>query len=165
MPWRERRRFEWRTSGQLKAFGLLDTSPEVSFVIIIIADFPPIQLGFGFELTGVGGILGINRSLALDPLRSAFRSHTIDNTLFLKDPVSQGGQVAQNIAAIFPTLDGHYVFGPLVQISWGEPVLVTAELGFIITFPDPVALAILGYIVPGRPGRPAAADPLVPHFG
>lgn len=136
---------------QLKAFALLDTKPEVSFVIIISADFPPIELGFGFSLTGVGGLLGINRTMSLDTLRAAFRNHSIDNTLFLQDPASQAGQIVQNIASIFPIMDGHFVFGPFVQISWGEPILVVAELGFILTLPDPVRLAILGAIVAALP--------------
>lgn len=141
---------------QLKAFGLLDTimpdgSEGFSFVIIIIADFVPIQLGFGFELTGVGGILGINRTMSSDALRAAFRAHTIDKTLFLTDPASQGTQITQNIAAIFPIMPGDFVFGPMVQISWGEPEIVTAEIAVVVTMPDPVVLAILGYIVVAVP--------------
>ena len=34
-----------------------------SLLIIITAEFPPIQLGFGFTLIGVGGLLGLNRTV------------------------------------------------------------------------------------------------------
>ena len=142
---------------QLAAFGLLNTQPEVSFVIIISADFPPIELGFGFALSGVGGLLGINRSLNTDALRSAFRSHTLDDIVFLKgDIASQAPTLVQGISAIFPPLDAHYVIGPFVTITWGEPAIITAELGIIISLPDPVSLAILGAVVVGVPDPDAA---------
>ena len=53
----------------VKAIGLLTTrmpdgSKGFSLVVIIAAEgFPPIQLGFGFTLTGIGGLLGINRTV------------------------------------------------------------------------------------------------------
>lgn len=134
---------------QLKAFGLLDTDP-VSFVVIIVADFPPIELGFGFALTGVGGLLGVNRTLALDALQSAFRAHTVDNMLFLTDPVSQGPQLVQNITAVFPPMPDHFVIAPMIQLSWGE-VLLTADIGLIVSFPDPASLALVGEVVVSVP--------------
>ena len=56
----------------VKAVGLLTTrmpdgSKGFALVVIITAeDFPPIQLGFGFTLTGIGGLLGINRTVMVD---------------------------------------------------------------------------------------------------
>ncbi len=52
----------------LKAFGLLETrqpngEPGFSLVIVISSEFTPIPLGFGFSLTGVGGLLGLNRTV------------------------------------------------------------------------------------------------------
>jgi len=52
----------------LTAFGLLTTKlPDgkdgFSLVISILAEFQPIQIGFGFALTGVGGLIGINRQI------------------------------------------------------------------------------------------------------
>src|SRR5262249_18525584 len=76
----------------VKPFGLLDTkladgSPGYSFAIIISAEFTPIQLGFGFTLIGVGGMIGINRSLNDDGLSSAVRDGSLENVLFPHDPV------------------------------------------------------------------------------
>jgi hypothetical protein len=136
----------------LKAFGILNTKPEVSFVIIISADFPPIQLGFGFFLAGVGGLLGVNRTMATDPLRAAFRAHTLDDIVFLHgDIVSQAPTLIQGISAIFPPAQGQFIIGPFVTITWSDPALLTAELGFIISLPDPVSIAILGAITVGVP--------------
>ena len=135
----------------LKAFCVLDTSP-VSFLIIISADFPPIELGFGFALSGVGGLIGVNRTLATDPLRAAFRAHTLDSIVFLQgDFLSQAPALIQGIAAIFPPLEGQFVIGPFITVTWGLPAILTAELGVIISLPDPVALAILGAITVAIP--------------
>ena len=52
----------------LKVYGLLETDP-VSFLLIVQAGFPPIQLGLGFTLNDVGGLVGIDRSMSLDALQ------------------------------------------------------------------------------------------------
>jgi hypothetical protein len=136
----------------LKAFGLLNTTPEVSFVIIISADFPPIALGFGFFLEGVGGLLGINRTLASDPLRAALRAHTLDDIVFLHgDIVSQAPKLIQGVSAIFPPTQGRYVVGPFVTITWSDPALLTAELALVISMPSPVTVTILGDITVAVP--------------
>ena len=37
--------------------------------------------------------------------------------------------------------------GPVVKIGWGKPAtLVTAQLGPVISLPDPVVLAVLGTV-------------------
>jgi hypothetical protein len=59
------------------AIGIIETkmpdgSPGFSLLIIITADFGSgIQLGFGFTLLAVGGLLGLNRSACLKPLPTA----------------------------------------------------------------------------------------------
>ena len=37
------------------------------------ADFPPIDLAFGFRLTGVGGVVGYQRTVAVEPLRAGLK--------------------------------------------------------------------------------------------
>ena len=64
------------------AAGLLDTrwwswSP-VKFA-------PPIAIGFGFSIDGVGGLLGVNRTVALDPLRDGLQAGSLDTVLFPAD--------------------------------------------------------------------------------
>ena len=58
---------EYEEEISLKAIGLLTTRlpdgrPGFSLLIIITAEFNPIQLGLGFTLNGVGGLLGLNRT-------------------------------------------------------------------------------------------------------
>src|SRR4029078_9274709 len=62
----------------VKAFGVIDTklpdgSAGFSFVIVISAEFTPIQLGLGFTLLGVGGLIGINRRVDGKALEAAVR--------------------------------------------------------------------------------------------
>ncbi|MEA2549640.1 MAG: hypothetical protein QOE42_2238, partial [Chloroflexota bacterium] len=72
----------------VKAIGLITTrmpSGEAGFalLIVIIAEFNPgLQLGFGFTLLGVGGILGLNRVVALDSLVAGVRTGALNSVLF-----------------------------------------------------------------------------------
>ncbi len=137
---------------QIKAIGVLDTklpdgSSGFALLLILTAEFEPgIQLGFGFSLTGVGGLVGLNRTMNTDALRSGLRNHTLDSILFPPDPVANAPRIISDIETVFPPAAGRYLFGPMLQIGWGVPTLISAELGLILELPDPVLLAILGQI-------------------
>jgi hypothetical protein len=145
----------------ITAIGILDThSPDgsggFSFILILTFDLPPIQLGFGFTLTGVGGICGINRTMVLDALQSALRAHRLDSILFPPDPVADAPQIISDLKTIFPPATGRYVFGPMLQIGWGTPSLITVELGVILELPDPVRIALLGRFSMALPDQSTA---------
>ena len=78
----------------LTAFGLLTTrmpdgSPGFSLLVLIAATFsPPVQLGYGFTLSGVGGLVGVNRTIAVEPLRAGLRTGSLGSVLFPQDPVA-----------------------------------------------------------------------------
>jgi hypothetical protein len=65
-------------SFQLQAFGLiatkLPTGPGYSMVAMIDATFPPIELVAGFTLNGVGGLLGVNRTISTDALEAGIKA-------------------------------------------------------------------------------------------
>jgi hypothetical protein len=133
----------------LKAIGLLTTrlpdgSKGFSLVIIISAEFPPIQLGFGFSLNGAGGLIGINRTMVVDVLRAGIKNHILDSILFPKDPVANATRIISDLQNVFPPIVGRYVFGPMAILAWGVPPMLTAELGILLELPAPVRLAILG---------------------
>jgi hypothetical protein len=145
----------------IKAIGVLDTklpdgSAGYSFLIILTFDLPPIQLGFGFTLTGLGGLCGINRTMVLDALRDAMRAHHLDSILFPPDPVRDAPQIISDIRTIFPPASGRYVFGPMLEVGWGTPSLITLEIGVIIEVPDPVRIALLGRLHMALPDDDAA---------
>ncbi len=115
-----------------------------SLLVLIAVEFsPPIQLGYGFTLNGVGGLLGINRTVAVDKLRSGLRTGAIGSILFPKDPIRNAPQIVSDLQAIFPPAKGRYLFGPMAKLGWGTPTLVSLELGLLLELPAPVRLFIL----------------------
>ena len=141
---------------QVKVIGILDTKmPDgtsgYSFLLIITFELPPIQLGFGFTLNGVGGIAGVNRTMSIDALHAGFRAHTLDSIMFPPDPIKNAPQIISNVRNFFPPAQGRYLFGPMVELGWGTPTLITLSVGVILEVPDPVRLAILGLIHAGLP--------------
>ena len=117
-----------------------------SMFFALFLGLPSIQLGFGFTLTGVGGVAGINRTLDPEALGAAVRAGALDAVLFPDDPIGDAPLIIDTFKAIFPAADGQYVFGPMVRLGWGTPTLVEAELGIVIALPDPIIIAILGSV-------------------
>jgi len=146
---------------QLKVIGILDTilpggQPGFSLLLIITAEFEPIQLGFGFTLNGVGGLAGINRTMLLDVLRAGLRNRTLDSILFPPDPVANAPKIISDLSAVFPPVEGRYAFGPQLKIGWGTPTLISAAVGIFIELPPPIRLAILAQIKAALPEEEAA---------
>jgi hypothetical protein len=146
---------------QIKIIGVLDTilpdgSKGYAFLLIITFDFPPIQLSFGFTLNAVGGLVGVNRTMSQDALHAGFRAHTLNSVLFPDDPIKNAPQIISNLRSFFPPAEGRYLFGPMLQLGWGTPTLITLSLGVIMEVPDPIRILILGLIDAGLPTADAA---------
>ncbi len=138
---------------QINVIGILDTvlpngKPGYSFLLIVSVDFPPIQLGFGFTLNGVGGDAGVNRTIALDALRAGFRAHTLDSVLSPhlspKDLIAQAPQIISNLSSFFPEAEGRYVFGPKLDLGW--ETFISLSVTVILEVPEPIRLVLLGLI-------------------
>ncbi|MGE3707850.1 MAG: DUF6603 domain-containing protein, partial [Vicinamibacterales bacterium] len=135
----------------VKALGLVTTrlpngAPGFSLLIVISTEFTPIQLGLGFRLEGVGGIVGINRTVAVDRLRDGLKTGSLSAVLSPPDPVRNAAQLISTLAAFFPVASGRHVFGPTARIVWGSPTLVTIDLGLALEVPSPTRLVVLGRI-------------------
>ncbi|UVT15650.1 MAG: hypothetical protein H8K04_17890 [Nitrospira sp.] len=134
----------------VKAIGLLSTrlpdgSKGYSLVLLITAEgFTPIPLGFGFTLTGIGGLLGVNRTVRTETLRQGLKTGTLDSLLFPRDPVRNAPQLVSDLRAVFPPAPGRHVLGPMVQLRWGTPTLLTLDLAVLLELPTPVRLIVLG---------------------
>lgn len=132
----------------LSAFGLITTKlPDgrdgFSLVIQILAEFQPIQLGLGFALTGVGGLIGINRQLHEDNMRQAIKNHSLD--LFPQNPIRDAVKLIGTIQAILPPKEGFHVFGPTAKLFWGGSTkLVEFEVGVFIQIGGPLKVAVIG---------------------
>lgn len=143
------------------AIGLLTTrmpdgSKGFSLLLLITAQFPPIQLGFGFTLNGVGGLIGVNRTMKLDVLRDGVRTGALESILFPENVVENANQIITDLRSIFPPEEGRFAFGPMGKLGWGTPALLDMEIGLLIELPSPVRLAILGIIRAILPDEEAA---------
>lgn len=132
----------------VQAFGLIETKlpsgeDGFSFVIVISAEFTPIQLGFGFTLIGVGGMLGVNRSMDAEGLSTAVRTGSLAHLLFPRNVVQDAPAIIHDLATVFPATPGQYIFGPMAKLGWGTPTLITCSIGIVLEFPGP-RLAVLG---------------------
>src|SRR5919197_1800525 len=146
----------------VKAVGLLTTrmpdgSKGFSLLLIITAEFQPIQLSFGFTLIGVGGLVGINRSVNLEAMRKALKDGSLDSVKFPKNVVAGAPRIISDLQAIFPVTPDQHVFGPMVVIGWGTPTLIRLELGLLLELPSPLRLYILGKLAAVLP-KPEKAD-------
>ncbi len=147
---------EFQDLFSLKAVGLIDTkmpdgSNGFSLLIIITAEFTPIQLGFGFSLNGVGGLLGLSRTVRIDVLRAGVKTGALNSVLFPQDVVANITRIVSDLKQIFPIAEGHFLLGPMAEIGWAGSIL-TLELGLLLDIPNPM-FAILGVL------RAALPDP------
>ncbi|MEP7012242.1 MAG: DUF6603 domain-containing protein [Acidobacteriota bacterium] len=145
----------------VKAFGLLNTKfPDghrgFALVIIISAEFPPIQLGFGFTLVGVGGLLGLSRTVDTDAMRDGIHQGALDSVLFPRDVVANAPRIVNDLRRLFPPFEGHFLVGPMVKFGWGTPTILSLEFGLILEIPRP-AFVMIGRL---RAGLPFQALPL-----
>jgi hypothetical protein len=122
----------------LKAIGLVTTrmpdgSKGFSLLIIITVEFGAgIQLGFGFTLIGVGGLLGLNRAANGDALLLGVRNGGANNIMFPRDVLANAPRIISDLRAFFPPENQKFLIGPMAKLGWGTPPLVTVSLGIIV---------------------------------
>ena len=110
----------------LTAIGLITTrlpngANGFSFLVIITAeDFKPIPLGLGFTLTGIGGLLAINRTCNEEFLRAGLKNKTLDDVLFPADPIRNAAHILSTFDSAFPARRGSYLFGPVAADPLGH---------------------------------------------
>ncbi|MGW4874843.1 DUF6603 domain-containing protein [Streptomyces chartreusis] len=126
---------------------LPDGTPGFALLILITAEgFTPIQLGLGFSLTGIGGLLALNRTINAEVVRNGLRDGVLDSVLLVKDPVRNAPRIISTLNRVFPIAPGRLVIGPLAEISWGSPPLVKIRLALLIDIPQPVKIVLLAQL-------------------
>ena len=137
---------------QVSAIGIINTimpdgSQGFSLLVIISVSFEPgIALGMGFFLSGLGGMLGINRTINVDAMREGVKNDAIEQIMFPEDIIAHINTLLPQIKAIFPVKQDQFMIGLMAKITWGVPALVTIEFGLCIEFTSPVRIAILGVL-------------------
>jgi hypothetical protein len=152
----------------ISAFAILDTQlpggrEGFSFAASIFGEFNA-PLGFGFFLTGVGGVVGINRTVDTKVLRSALYEGRFDNLLFPEDPIENADSILETMAEVLPGREGQHLFGPVARIGWGQPMRANVTLGVVIEVGDETRILILGGMTSDLPSNDAAVVALELSF-
>jgi hypothetical protein len=142
----------------VKAIGLITTrmpdgSKGFSLIIMLTAEFGGggLQLGYGFTLLAVGGLIGLNRAMNLTALAEGVRSGAIESIMFPRDVVANAPRILSDLRAFFPPEQGTFLIGPMAKIGWGTPALITVSVGVIIEIPGNVAIVgVLRCILPAK---------------
>lgn len=136
----------------LQAIGLIATTlpdgrPGFSMLLMIeAADFPPIDLAFGFRLTGVGGVIGYQRTVALEPLRAGLKQGVLDNILFPTNVVRDAPRIVSALNTLLPIKADQHFVAPVARLVWGYPAILTLELAVIIEGDSPWRVVVLGQL-------------------
>ena len=134
----------------LQAYALITTQVAgesgYSLLALIDANFPPIQLGWGFTLNGVGGLLAMHRTADTDALGAAQRAGKLATILFPKAAITNAPAVLAELDTLFPTAPGRFLFGPMVLIGWGSPTLITGAIAIVIELPEPIRIVLLAQV-------------------
>ncbi|WP_283138993.1 DUF6603 domain-containing protein [Rhizohabitans arisaemae] len=131
----------------IKALGLITTrmpdgSKGFSLLLVLTAEFAGggLQLGYGFRLLAVGGLVGLNRTMRLDALAEGVRSGAIESVMFPTDVVANAPRILSDLRAFFPPQEGRFLIGPMLKIGWGTPTLISVSVGVIIEIPGSIAI-------------------------
>ncbi len=129
-----------------------------SFLAVFAAGFTPgLQLGFGFQISRIGGVVGVERAIDRDAMARKLRDGTLAGVLF---PLDLGPGALAALAAIdqlFPPRSGSAVVGPTFRLSWLEVAgagFASVDLAVLIQVPGPV-IALVGSVRAGIPGLTA----------
>ncbi|WP_372660219.1 DUF6603 domain-containing protein [Amycolatopsis kentuckyensis] len=146
----------------VKAIGVITTrqpdgSRGFSLLIVLTAEFGTgLQLGAGFTLLAVGGLVGLNRGMNLAALVEGVRTGAIESVAFPEDVIANAPRILSDLARFFPPEEGTFLIGPMAKIGWGTPTLVSISLGVIIEIPGNIA--VLGVL---KAALPNADKPLL----
>ncbi|MEV0174616.1 DUF6603 domain-containing protein [Streptomyces sp. NPDC050803] len=134
-----------------------DGKAPTSFLVLLAAQFPPpgIQLGLGFALDAVGGLVGVNRRADVTALQQLVCDGNADHVLFPDRAVERAQEIIGSLGSAFPVAPGRILVGPMIRITWGAR-MVQLSGAVILELPAPARALLLGRLLVGLP------DPVVP---
>ncbi|WP_049561967.1 DUF6603 domain-containing protein [Nonomuraea sp. SBT364] len=126
-----------------------------SAAAVFSAGFSPgLQLGFGFQLSRVGGVIGANRGVDPQALAAPLRDGSAGEVLF---PLDLGNGARNALAAletILPPRAGVSVAGPTLRLSWLEIAgqgFCSFDLAVLMELPGPQRVVVVGVARAGIP--------------
>ena len=141
----------------IDAFTIIDTSlpgdPDgFALFATLTLRFPSIPLGFGFSLSGLGGLLALNRAVDTEALALGLRDGAADAILFPENFLRDADLLVAQIDEYFPILEGNTVVGPVAEIRWGVGDILIGQLGVAISLPQGLilVLASIEAVLPDR---------------
>ena len=160
---------EFQDQFTIKAIGLITTrlpngQTGFSLLIVISAEFTPIQLGFGFKLNGVGGLLGLNRTVNVDRLVTGLRDNTLSSILFPTNIIANADRILSDLREVFPPQAAGSCLVRWRRLRGARPTLLTADIGLVLEVPEPIRLLILGVVRGILPDESAAILRLQVNF-
>jgi len=149
----------------LNALGLLQTqlpnNPDAySLLLLITATGLSVQLGLGFALQGLGGLLGLNRAADTGYLRGLLYQGQLDKLLFPPNVMDNPAEALATVDQAFPATEGRYLIGLMGRLGWGLPdnKLLLLDVALLVELPSPVRLLLLGVL---RAFLPSKSTPLL----
>lgn len=136
---------------------LLDARDGLAVLALLRAEFRPtgIQLGLGFSLDAVGGIVGVNRSVDGEAMRDRIADGSALDALF--GGGGGPGRIRSTLDAlgdVFPPRSGSHVVGPTLRLGWLTVMggsLARLDVGVVLVIPSGRVL-LPGRIVVEVPG-------------
>jgi len=143
----------------VNAIGLLQTQvpghPDAySLLLLLTATFGPIELGLGFKLSGLGGLVGVNRAANTDYLRTLVRTQKLDTLLFPADVMTDPAGAVALADSAFPAKVGRHTIGLMAQLGWGvSGSLISLDVALLVEFPAPLTIIMLGVLHASLPSK------------
>lgn len=126
-----------------------------SFLAALSAGFTPgLQLGFGFQINRIGGIIGVERSIDATAIANNLKNGTAAAVLFPLDAGPAARAALQAADRLFPPAGGSAVAGPTVRLAWLEVAgagFASVDLAVLVQLPGP-RIAIVGVFNASIPG-------------
>jgi hypothetical protein len=121
------------------AFLIINTRPSFSLLAILNADFRPVGLdiGFGFTINAIGGLMGLHRGADLEALRDGIRNNAVASLMFPANPIADAPKIFSDLSRFFPVIQNEFLIGPMLELGWGKPTgMITLSVGLIIEIPN-----------------------------
>ncbi len=115
------------------------------------------ELGWGFSLTGIGGMIAANHGYDLTALRDGLRTGALEHVMFPTDPVRNAAKIFQTLRTVFPIELDATTAALFFELRWGLGDVARIRLGVLGRWrpgADDSELVLLGSLDIALPTRP-----------